>query len=199
MRLCSTLGVAMGTFPEVSTALFRLWCSVNLLMPRCSSPRQSVSHTSLASGLCSTFLLVPHIATQASKLSLRFRSLGTVSLFLCFSVGFRHDFAHFSEQGTQHERPHVFSTRSVSRLVFHTSMALEMCPKPNSSFDFSAMFQQWPFLGSQCLSLYESMQTRFLSWFLTSFCDSGFNGQLWADLRCHWPLHSPSKEDSNTG
>ena len=60
---------------------------------------------------------------------------------------------HFSEQGTQHERPRIFSTGSSSRLVFHTSMASVMCPKPYSSFDFSAMFQQWPFESIQISGL----------------------------------------------
>ena len=28
MRLCSTLGAGVGTFPEVSTAMFQPWCSI---------------------------------------------------------------------------------------------------------------------------------------------------------------------------
>ena len=51
-------------------------------------------------------------------------------------------FTHLSEQGTQHERPRVNSSSSVSCLMSHTSMASGMCPKPCSSFDFSAMLQQ---------------------------------------------------------
>ena len=35
------------------------------------------------------------------------------------------------------------------------------------------------------------MQTRFPTWSLTSFCDSGVNGQFWADLKCYWPLRFP--------
>ena len=35
------------------------------------------------------------------------------------------------------------------------------------------------------------MQTRFLSWFLTFFCDSGFNGQFQANFRCPWLLRFP--------
>ena len=62
-------------------------------------------------------------------------------LLWCFSVGFQHVFAHFSARNSAR----ICSTRSVSRLVSHTSMASGMCPKPCSSFDFQARFLQWPF------------------------------------------------------
>ena len=75
-------------------------------------------------------------------------------------------------------------------------MASGMFPKALcSSSGFQAMLQQWPFefiwIPDQCLPRCVSAQTRFLPWFLTSFCGTGFNGQFWTDLRRRWPLRFP--------
>ena len=67
---------------------------------------------------------------------------------------------------------------ALPALVLHvilTSMASEMYPKPCTSFDFSAMFQQWPFRSFQFSGLHVQPGS-------SLSCDSGFNGQLWADL-----------------
>ena len=52
-----------------------------------------------------------------------------------------------------------FQPGSVSCLVFHTSMASDVCPKPYSSFDFS-----WPSESIQISGLEVSLASPFLHW-----------------------------------
>ena len=45
-------------------------------------------------------------------------------------------------------------------------------------------------------SFSSGLRSTFLPWFLTSFCDSGFIGQLWTDLRCCWSHRFPLGSNS---
>ena len=99
-----------------------------------------------------------------------------LSLLWCFSVGFQHDFAHFSEQRVSMSGHVLILLRGFLPCVSHydgikdVSKALfpALTFKPYSSNGPSSHLNLRP----PCLPKCVGVQTRFLPWFLTSLCDS---------------------------
>ena len=161
----------LGGIRDVSKGLFQLWLSSHV-------PAMALVHLdprSVSSEVCECANQVPPLVPH---INLRL-ILGRLEVFwpltllrrlcsLCFDRRF-----HLSRSVNHSAQfPYccaslsVFSTISLTsaskelsmsghasflpgRFLYHTSMASETCPKPYSSFDFSAVFQQWPFESMQ--------------------------------------------------
>ena len=130
MRPCSTLGVAVGTSPEVSG----LDLSEMFLQPHAQLQlsRQLVSHASLAPGMCSTFPLVPHIT-----LRLRLQvSEALLSSEMCLQLGARCSFLR---------QPYLVDLRDVSKALI---LSLTSFPRPCSVCAISCRFLQCALFSS---------------------------------------------------